>query len=179
MLWIFLWDDEIDEGSSEVAQNKAHAELYVQQSMEYARLGLGVTQINASNGESKHNGDMVQSSIDLSALCPVATMTYFCDACPALRGYLDEGLIVPSFLRTSRGILTVPRLLVQRHRLVREIGSFMQSTIQEQTFRKSGKIPTLGQYLELRDLTSGIYPVIAIFESVFSILLPLTLLNAI
>ncbi|KAJ5726085.1 terpene synthase family metal binding domain-containing protein [Penicillium malachiteum] len=97
MLWIFLWDDEIDEGSSEVAQNKVHAEAYVQESMEYARLNLGLTYINGSNGESEHNGDMVESSIDLSASCSVTTMTYFRDACPALRGYLDEGLIIPTF----------------------------------------------------------------------------------
>ena len=40
----------------------------------------------------------------------------------------------------------------------------MESTLAELIIRKSEDILTPDQYFELRDLTSGIYPVMAIFE---------------
>ncbi|KAJ5613855.1 terpene synthase family metal binding domain-containing protein [Penicillium herquei] len=91
MLWIFLWDDEIDGGSSEVAQK-------------HVRINLGVTCANGSDGGSEHNGNTAHwaSSIDSTALCPVATMKYFHAASPALRSYLDEGSTISTVLRPWR-----------------------------------------------------------------------------
>ena len=37
-------------------------------------------------------------------------------------------------------------------------------TIKEQAVRESGKVPTLSQYMEMRNWTSGIYSVIATYK---------------
>jgi hypothetical protein len=44
------------------------------------------------------------------------------------------------------------------------MGDYMIGTTKEQAARESGQVLTPDQYMDLRNWTSGIYPVIAIFE---------------
>ena len=53
MLWIFSWDDEIDEGSdSDIAQDDSRANAYCQASLQQARLALGLQE--AEKGLPQH-----------------------------------------------------------------------------------------------------------------------------
>ncbi|KAJ5151407.1 terpene synthase family metal binding domain-containing protein [Penicillium canariense] len=134
MLWIFLWDDEIDDGGTLIAHSESAANSYCQDSLEYARLALG---LNTTDESVFQNQDFQNMQ------CPVSTMLYFRDACEVLRTVMDSG---------------------QRNRLFRELQSYMIWTTKEQVARESGQILKPDQHLELRNWTSGIYPVIAIFE---------------
>ncbi|KAJ5881664.1 terpene synthase family metal binding domain-containing protein [Penicillium soppii] len=136
MLWIFLWDDEIDGAGTIVSQSESHASIYCQNSLEFARLVLGLGEID-SKQSNKHSRDLQNLS------CPVPTMVYFQDASEVLRTALN---------------------LNQRNRLLKELCSYMAWTVKELVVRESGTITTPDQYMELRNWTSGIYPVIAIFE---------------
>jgi hypothetical protein len=82
MLWIFLWDDEIDGAGTIVSQSESHASIYCQNSLEFARLVLGLGEID-SKQSNKHSRDLQNLS------CPVPTMVYFQDASEVLRTALN------------------------------------------------------------------------------------------
>jgi hypothetical protein len=78
-----LWDDEIDDGGTLIAQSESHAKAYCQDSLEYARLALG---LSATDGSELMNHDCQNLP------CPIPTMLYFRDACQVLRKAMDLGL---------------------------------------------------------------------------------------
>lgn len=86
MLWIFLWDDEIDQDSSEIAQNEADAVDFIQDSLKYAEMALGLT------GSASMDSGIIIGADSETFSRPISTMTYFLDACEALTREMDIGL---------------------------------------------------------------------------------------
>lgn len=82
MLWIFLWDDEIDDAGTVVSQSESHASTYCQNSLQFAHRTLGLDGVDTKGSfESIH---------DLQTLpCPIPTMVYFKEASEALRTELS------------------------------------------------------------------------------------------
>jgi hypothetical protein len=83
MLWIFLWDDEIDDGGTLIAHSESAANSYCQGSLEFAHLALG---LNTTDGSAFQEVDFQNMQ------CPISTMLYFRDACQVLRTAMDLGL---------------------------------------------------------------------------------------
>ena len=79
MLWI-LWVYEIDDAGTVVGKNQSHANIYVQDSLEYARLALKLDTADTSKLPVQ----------DLEYLpCPVQTMLFFRDASQVLANAFD------------------------------------------------------------------------------------------
>lgn len=76
MLWIFTWDDEIDDAGTFVAQSQANASEYCQKSVEYTRLVLGLDSKDVST-QDDYEG--------LGVPCKIEAMLCFQIACEALR----------------------------------------------------------------------------------------------
>jgi hypothetical protein len=151
MLWIFLWDDEIDDGGSLISRSECHAKAYCQNSLEYARLVLG---LNTTDGSELMDHDFQNLP------CPISTMVYFRDVCQVLRKAMDLGVLALNIVNRHKADLRQEK----RKRLFQEMDDYMIWTTKEQVARDSGQVLTPDQYIELRNWTSGIYPVIAIFE---------------
>ncbi|KAM4067103.1 terpene synthase family, metal binding domain-containing protein [Hirsutella rhossiliensis] len=149
MVWIFVWDDGIDEGDSEVATHEQCARIYCNQSTAYARWALGL-----ARNTNKQHGILCQSE---EPQCSVPTMSLFHRMCSGLYLKIDK---------------------VQRQRMFQETESYMASTMIEQSNRQSQQVPTPEQYFDMRLVTSGIYPALALFDYIAGVRLPESIMES-
>ncbi len=138
LVWIFAWDDEVDEGDTVTASQEDFVHTYSQKSLQYIRKELNL----AANPETIQ--DNFANPIETKAQLKMALFG-----------------VVGSKLRTVMD-------LVQRERLYRELEHFIQSVEEEHIFRLRGAIPSIEKYSQIRSGSVGYRPFMALAECVKS-----------
>ncbi|KAH7141325.1 isoprenoid synthase domain-containing protein [Dactylonectria estremocensis] len=167
VLWIFVWDDEIDTGESAVSTDLKVAKTYRQESLEYARWCLAQQDSNVpwplaklpfvSRIYLKVRRIFCRSKIDEPPPCSVSSMQLFREWAFTLRTHMNEDQLA--------------RLFGQVKRYITHCGH-------EQEERSVGRVPTPDEYMELRMGTSGVEIACAFHEYFIKSHLPRWLMNS-
>ncbi|KAH8647233.1 isoprenoid synthase domain-containing protein [Xylariales sp. PMI_506] len=160
-VWIFVWDDEIDAGDTDISNSEELAREYYQGSLNFIhqKLGLGPLQRRrasdsasaASSSASASSASFEELKADEEVLCPHDTMALFADVGQGITPATDA---------------------IQRTRFYRELENFMLQVGVEQTYRLSGEVPSIKRYLEIRSGSVGCAPQIAITDYMLKMRLP-------
>ncbi|KAH8887963.1 terpenoid synthase [Thozetella sp. PMI_491] len=133
-VWIFAWDDEVDEGDTITASQEDFVHAYSQQSLQYIRKELNLPENRETIQDNFAN--IIETKAQLKM---------------ALFG------VVGNKLRTAMD-------LVQRERFYRELEHYIQSVEEEHIFRLRGAMPSIEQYLQIRSGSVGCRPFLALAE---------------
>jgi hypothetical protein len=136
LVWIFAWDDEVDESDTVTASQEGFVHTYSQESLQYIRKELNLPA----------NPETIRDNI----ANPIGTrvqlkMALFGVAASKLRTVMD---------------------LVQRERFYRELEHFVQSVEEEHIFRLRGAMPSVEKYSQIRSGSVGYRPFMALMECV-------------
>lgn len=146
-IWLFLWDDEIDQTSGTLSSSFEAAQCWRDATVETVTYYLGL-------GE-KPSGLSTQSSLIKS----------FSDIGQALCAHYTLGRL--NFCRTTKmeGRLTSIACSAQRWRFLDEVKFFLRESQKEQEIRLAGKLGTVEQYWNCRMGTSAVGVCLAMIES--------------
>lgn len=145
-MWIFVWDDEVDAGDTDVSNDEELARAYYQKSLNTVRRLLD---LDPSSTITSTINEKIDHQLQKSTATEVKeeelhiNMALFSDV-----GY---------GMRTATDI-------VQRERFFRELENFMVQVGVEHGHRMRGTIPSLEKYMEIRSGSVGCAPQIAITE---------------
>ncbi|KAH6983187.1 isoprenoid synthase domain-containing protein [Ilyonectria sp. MPI-CAGE-AT-0026] len=167
VLWIFVWDDEIDTGESAYSTDLNLARTYRQQSLDFARWCLDQQESNLPPILAKfpvvsriYKGFLrffCLGTADEKPTCSVASMKLFQEWAFTLRTHMDAD---------------------QLSRLFKEVERYITQCGMEQEERSAGKVPTPDEYMEMRMGTSGVYIACAFHEYFIKSHLPRWLMNS-
>ncbi|KAI1464706.1 terpenoid synthase [Daldinia caldariorum] len=142
-VWIFVWDDEVDAGDTDVSNDEELARAYYQKSLRTVHCLLGLDEGSDDAAAAERIAQEEQS------LHP--NMALFADVGRGLRGATDR---------------------IQRERFYRELENFMISVGVEHGHRMRGEIPSVDKYLHIRSGSVGCAPQIALTDHMLGIRLP-------
>lgn len=148
VIWLFTWDDELDEPSGAFADDFEAAQRYRAETAGFVRYCLKVDNEGANNGTSRQ--------------CPTpvnAIVESFRSIGEGFCRYYDTGNI--DRIVEVKICLTNSLRLDQRTRLCEEILRLVHMAQHEQEYALSGQVPTVDQYWRFRLGTSAVYVAVA------------------
>jgi hypothetical protein len=151
-LWLFTWDDEIDQSTSALFINIDDANKFREESFHYVRYCLGVS-----------NKDTHKFRFDVNP--PTNKIIHSLDVIGAeLQEVYNQG----------RFSITIPQVVFVRNTdtipadqilcFVQEIDYYMDCQQREQARKLTGKVPTVAEYWETRMGTSAVTSMLALNE---------------
>ncbi|KAJ6015128.1 isoprenoid synthase domain-containing protein [Penicillium herquei] len=121
LIWIFIWDDEVDTNDTLISSDAKRVRAYSQQSMKYIRQELGLP-ANRENGKS-----IEDTKIKIDQIHP--NMILFSEVGRMLVSGTD---------------------IAQRERFYDELVDYIDCVEAEHSFRLRGAIPTTEEYMRFR-----------------------------
>lgn len=146
-IWLFNWDDEIDEPCGIYTDDLEGAERYRSQTIDFAAQCLGLQDL-APSTQTRAQNKIIASFKDVGE--------------PLVKAYTvgTSNALTAMFFSYARADLDSE----QRQRFMAELLRFINHTGQEQNFRLRKDIPTISEYWSFRMGTSAVGVVVAIQE---------------
>ena len=151
-LWLFTWDDEIDQATSELSGNFERANKFREESFHYLRYYTGVPttdtykfrfDINPPTNRLIRSLDVIGANLQ-----EVYNKGIFFNYNPYTLILHDANTISPDQIMC----------------FVNEIGYYMDCQKREQNLKLTGKVPTVAEYWETRLGTSAVTCMLALYE---------------
>lgn len=135
VLWIFVWDDEMEGGGEGVAESESEARAYTELSKTYVRATLALDEDDSESAVADGKSDPGRAPFPWLA-------------------------VLESFGKALRQTLDLPR----RQRFFIELCGYMDETLEEHLLRLHGTMPTVTEYLRIRIGSIGVAPQMALTE---------------
>ncbi|KAI1768969.1 terpenoid synthase [Hypoxylon sp. FL1150] len=149
-VWIFVWDDEVDAGDTDVSNDEELARAYYQKSLNTVRRLLDLDSSSTGTSISSEQSDLQKNPTEVEEELHI-NMALFSDVGRGMRTATD---------------------MIQRERFFRELENFMVQVGVEHGHRMRGTIPSLEKYMEIRSGSVGCAPQIALTDYMLKIRLP-------
>jgi hypothetical protein len=146
LIWIFVWDDDLDLADPDIAGTKSEAAAYCRESAESAQMSLGLS-------PPEGNGEVKMRS-------PFPIMDLFDKFGSSLVNATDQGLTMCCLIMCVS--LTCDS--VHRRRLFAEIEFYISEVVTEHARQHDRALPNVDEYLQMRMGTSGMLVFLAFSE---------------
>ncbi|KAH0436812.1 hypothetical protein CcaCcLH18_04138 [Colletotrichum camelliae] len=144
IVWLFCWDDAIDQQGSDLSANLARAKTHRNDTIRVLNkaLGLSTTSNNSYNITCDHvNAELITIGAELC------------------KAYNFGGRIHPPF-----GTLYADQDIEQRQTFMNQMRRYIENCDKEQSFRLRGTLPSMEAYKELRHGTAAVWTLCALIE---------------